>query len=220
MPEFDRHGVSSGSLRVISHDGPGRSSASLPAHFLRLFYIQVVTSSFSMQTLRLARHRALRRSVRCLATTANPSHLATATSTTSSQSIIPLSNVEAQWEMMSNEEQITVHQQLEQLQRKDWKELSIDEKKAAYYVAFGPHGPRAPVSPPGSGFKILLGTAGCVGIAGLLFMGVRSMAPPPPRTITKEWEEATNERAIEKKINPITGISSEGYTGKGFVTHK
>jgi len=30
-------------------------------------------------------------------------------------------------------------------------------------------------------------------------------APPPPKTITKEWEEASNERAKELKINPITG---------------
>jgi len=66
------------------------------------------------------------------------------------------------------------------------------------------------------------------------------IAPPPPKTITKEWEEASNERAKELKINPISGpytfltfirffswsvtvllgISSEGYSGKGFVTHK
>jgi hypothetical protein len=99
-----------------------------------------------MQTTvhRLARHRALRRSVRCLATTASPTatngstttttngdgvHVTSYTSTASS-SAIPLSNVEAQWEKMSNEEQLSVHQQLEELQKKDWKELSLDEKKA------------------------------------------------------------------------------------------
>ena len=65
------------------------------------------------------------------------------------------------------------------------------------------------------------------------------VAPPPPRTISKEWEEASNERALEANLDPITGenphppyrcptaaltlasgISSEGYSGKGFVTHK
>ena len=30
-------------------------------------------------------------------------------------------------------------------------------------------------------------------------------APAPPRTITKEWEEASNERALEQKTNPIHG---------------
>ena len=65
-----------------------------------------------------------------------------------------------------------------------------------------------------------------------------SVAPPPPKTISKEWEEASNERALEQKMNPISGssspqhlflvrshsshigIASEGYSGKGFVTHK
>jgi len=121
---------------------------------------------------------------------------------------------------MTSEEKLTVHEQLEQLQKKDWKELSIDEKKAAYYVAFGPHGPRSPLSKPGDNFKIFLSTVGLVGLGGLLFLWTRSIAPPPPKTISKEWEEAANERALEQKLNPITGISSEGYSGKGFVTHK
>lgn len=30
-------------------------------------------------------------------------------------------------------------------------------------------------------------------------------APPPPRTITREWEEAANERAKEMNLNPISG---------------
>lgn len=32
-----------------------------------------------------------------------------------------------------------------------------------------------------------------VGISGVLFFGIHSMARPPPRTMTKEWQEATNE---------------------------
>ena len=60
--------------------------------------------------------------------------------------------------------------------------------------------------------------------------------------MTKEWQEASNELAIAQKMNPIhgmraahsealfahkwlmsrdfTGITSEGYSGKGFVTTK
>ncbi|KAG6889847.1 hypothetical protein C0992_003826 [Termitomyces sp. T32_za158] len=59
-----------------------------------------------------------------------------------------------------------------------------------------------------------------VAVAGGLFATARYFAPPPPKTISKEWEEATNARALEMKLNPITGISSEDYKGKGFVTHK
>lgn len=88
-----------------------------------------------MQAFRLARPRtSLRTSVlvRSLATTASPgAHVASGSSSaTKAASIIPLSNVEAQWANMSTEDKFTVHQQLDALQKKDWKELSIDEKKA------------------------------------------------------------------------------------------
>ncbi|KAF8686818.1 hypothetical protein AX14_003782 [Amanita brunnescens Koide BX004] len=133
-------------------------------------------------------------------------------------SIIPLSNVEAQWATLSTEEKATVHEQLEVLQKKEWKELSLDEKRAAYYVAFGPHGPRAPTSKPGDSLKIFGYTMALVGIAGVLGYAIRGFASSPPRTMTKEWQEATNKRALEMNLNPITGISSEGYKGTGFVT--
>jgi len=148
------------------------------------------------------------------------SSTASTTTTVSAASAIPLSNVEAQWATFNSSEQAAVHQQLEELQQKDWKTLSLAEKKAAYYVAFGPHGPRAPVNPPGTVVKVTAGVAVLIATAGLIYGGIRSVAPAPPRTITKEWEEASNERAKELKINPISGISSEGYSGKGFVTHK
>jgi hypothetical protein len=102
---------------------------------------------YLMQALRLARPRApLRRSliVRGLATTANPSLAASSTPSSSSvsatastqQSIIPLSNVEAQWQRMSKEDKIIVHSQLKALQKKDWKTLSLDEKKACGFSCF------------------------------------------------------------------------------------
>ena len=45
----------------------------------------------------------------------------------------------------------------------------------AYYVAFGPHGPRAPVNPPGTTVKILTGVSALIGAAGLLYAGFRSI---------------------------------------------
>lgn len=32
-----------------------------------------------------------------------------------------------------------------------------------------------------------------------------STAPPPPKTLTKEWQEASNELAREQNMNPISG---------------
>jgi len=39
-------------------------------------------------------------------------------------------------EKLSKEDQVTVHSQLEALQKKDWKTLSIDEKKAGGFRFF------------------------------------------------------------------------------------
>lgn len=45
----------------------------------------------------------------------------------------------------------------------------------AYYVSFGPHGPREPVSKEGDGLKTVLGVVGLLGVSGLIFAGIRSM---------------------------------------------
>lgn len=37
------------------------------------------------------------------------------------------------------------------------------------------------------------------------------VAPPPPRTMTREWQEATNARLKELGIEPISGPGSEDY---------
>ncbi|KAH8106904.1 cytochrome c oxidase subunit IV-domain-containing protein [Cristinia sonorae] len=177
-----------------------------------------------MQALRLARSRAIRPSAtstlaraRGIAATANAS---ASSSSASPASVVPLSNVEAQWDHLTSEDKLAVHQQLAEIQKKDWRTLSIDEKKAAYYVAFGPHGPRKPVSEPGDNLKIFFAVLTAIAAAGLVSAGVKSFAPPPPKTLNKEWEQASNERAIEQKMDPITGISSEGYKGPTFVQSK
>ena len=122
----------------------------------------------------------------------------------SSLNALPLSNVEAQWEKLSKEEQVGLHRQLEELQKKDWKTLSIDEKRAgalsmfsipsisqmtirldaipivcpthrlAYYVAFGPHGPRTPTSPPGTTVKVSVSVVGAIAAATVLWTVLRS----------------------------------------------
>ncbi|KAG7089235.1 hypothetical protein E1B28_010934 [Marasmius oreades] len=175
--------------------------------------------------LRLARQASSLPLRRCLATTVNPAHVASSsasspspTRVTAQQSIIPLGNIEAQWERMSVEDKTTVHEQLEEIMKKDWKQLSIDEKKAAYYVSFGPHGPRAPISQPGDNWKILGCVIALVGVSAIISGTIRSYGQETPRTLSKEWQEASNERAREQKMNPLTGIASEGYSGTGFVS--
>ena len=99
-----------------------------------------------MQALRLARTATLRPALaqaaqrRCLAT-ATASHVDVSSSSASSASSgpvapIPVSNIEAQWERLSSEEKLSVHEQLEVLQQKDWTQLSLDEKKAGKFLDF------------------------------------------------------------------------------------
>lgn len=84
-----------------------------------------------MNTLRLSRALHVRRIPspaalcgRGLATTAHPAP------TSSQPSMIPVSNIEAQWVQLSNKEQMDVYEQLLEAQKKDWKSMSMDEKKA------------------------------------------------------------------------------------------
>ncbi|OWZ29553.1 cytochrome c oxidase subunit 4 [Cryptococcus neoformans] len=139
------------------------------------------------------------------------------TSTRSNASAPILGNIEASWKTLPAEEQYEVYQQLEQLQKKNWKELTIDEKKAAYFVAFGPHGPRTPANEPGHSLKVVVGVVALVGAAYGVFALARSQAAPPPRTMTTEYQEQMNEYMRSQNMNPISGVSSEGYKGKGMV---
>jgi len=113
----------------VSH---GRRDA-LPrsiSRFSSLFFFPFLSilSSMRASALRIAR--------RGLATAAaHPPHASPSSShVTPAASAIPLSNVEAQWGTLSPSEQTAVHQQLEELQRKDWKTLSLGEKKAGASV--------------------------------------------------------------------------------------
>ena len=108
--------------------------------------------------------------------------------------------IEASWKTLSPAEQEATFKSLEELQKKPWTELTLDEKKActsrsrappegarrltrpaAYYVAFGPHGPREPILPPGSGAKTFGGVLVAIAVAGGLFGIVRSFGQSPAR---------------------------------------
>jgi len=119
---------------------------------------------------------------------------------------------------LAPQEQEGIFKELEELQKKDWKELSVDQKKAAYFVSFGPHGPREPILPEGSQVKVAAGVIGLIAVAAGTFFLIRTQAQEKPRTMTREWQEAATERAVEQKLDPYTGPANENYKGKGFVS--
>jgi hypothetical protein len=164
-----------------------------------------------MQAVRLARQTRISTAAlrRTLATHTQPMpsaaadeepHLSTANAKRARQtraaSDVPLGNIEAQWDRLSADEQAAVYGRLEELQKRDWKTLSVGEKKAgasprprrahasvyadaahrvAWYVSFGPHGPRSPVNPPGTTAKIIGGMTGLVALSAVIFLSVRAM---------------------------------------------
>lgn len=69
----------------------------------------------------------------------------------------------------------------------------------AYWIAFGPHGPRAQ-DPPGSGARVAWGVALGLGASFALFGIVRFFGRPSPHTMTQEYQEQTNEFLIVRPI--------------------
>ncbi|EAA34212.1 cytochrome-c oxidase chain V precursor [Neurospora crassa] len=127
-----------------------------------------------------------------------------------------LANIEKRWEQMPMQEQAELWMALRDRMKGNWADLTLQEKKAAYYIAFGPHGPRA-LPPPGEQKKVLAYTVAGVFLSFVIFATMRAFAKPPPATMTKEWQEATNEFLKAQKSDPLTGLTSEGYNGKGHV---
>ncbi|OQD74975.1 hypothetical protein PENDEC_c009G03596 [Penicillium decumbens] len=127
-----------------------------------------------------------------------------------------LAGIEKRWEGMPPQEQADLWMQLRDRMKTDWHQMTLHEKKAAYWIAFGPHGPRAQ-PPKGEGWKILFKVGQLVLASVAVFYIIHFFAKPLPKTMSKEWQEASNEYAKAEKINPIHGVSKPDYEGKGFV---
>ncbi|ORY18013.1 mitochondrial cytochrome c oxidase-like protein subunit V [Clohesyomyces aquaticus] len=116
-----------------------------------------------------------------------------------------LANIEKRWEDMPPQEQADLWMSLRDRMKVDWKEMTMQEKKAAYYIAFGPHGPRRP-APPDEGRKVFLLSSGLILASVVVFAITRVFANPVrPRTMTKEWQEASEEYLRNQGTEVITG---------------
>jgi len=77
----------------------------------------------------------------------------------------------------------------------------------AYWIAFGPHGPRAQ-PPKGEGWKILFKVGQLVLASVAVFYIIHFFAKPLPKTMSKEWQEASNEYA---KVSSLPNAWSRGF---------
>jgi cytochrome c oxidase subunit 4 len=140
----------------------------------------------------------------------NSRAVATRAASTHAISNPTLANIEKRWEGMPLQEQADLWMALRDRMKGSWGELTVQEQKAAYWIAFGPHGPRA-MDPPGTNARIAWGVAVGLGVSFGLFGIIRLFANPAPHTMNREWQEASNELLIEQKADPITGIASGNY---------
>lgn len=115
-----------------------------------------------------------------------------------------LADIEKRWEAMPPQEQADLWMALRDRMKVDWKEMTWTEKKAAYWISFGPHGPRA-LPPPGEGKLVFLYTMYGIGISFVIFVIIRMFAGPAPSTMTKEYQEASEEFLRNQGSEVITG---------------
>ncbi|GAB7345186.1 hypothetical protein MBLNU457_3567t1 [Dothideomycetes sp. NU457] len=126
-----------------------------------------------------------------------------------------LANIEKRWEAMPPQEQAELWMALRDRMKVDWNELTMQEKKAAYWIAFGPHGPRA-MPPPGESGRVFAYTMIGVAAAGAIFAFTRYFARGPPHTMTREYQEQSDEYLKSQNVEPITGVSAADWKG-GFM---
>ncbi|KAJ8330646.1 Cytochrome c oxidase subunit 5B, mitochondrial [Batrachochytrium dendrobatidis] len=122
-----------------------------------------------------------------------------------SSSLTPsaLSHIEARWVKLPEAEQGAIADQLAELQKGDWKALTLEQKRAAYFIAYGPYGARTPADPVlrikvASWVVFFLATAGTL-------LATWESVKNKPKTFSKEWKEAEDALAIERKMNPFSG---------------
>jgi len=125
---------------------------------------------------------------------------------------VAFENLEARWPSLSDAERMAVSEKIVDAMKGDWKALTLEEKRAALYLAFGSTKPEPSDAP-----QVFLGSVGLITVSLFLAYYIKSLGKETPRTMTKDWQEATNEKMLRQKANPLHGISSPGYKGPGFV---
>ncbi|KAI3407148.1 cox5 [Candida oxycetoniae] len=119
-----------------------------------------------------------------------------------------IGKIESRWTSLPKEDQQTLIEELKARMELPWQELTPAEKKAAYYISFGEWGPRRPLYAPGQKSQIFWLVAGTVLGSIAVFVGLKVFAEPEaPKTLNREWQEASDEYLKSKNANPFTGYS-------------
>ncbi|KAI4168064.1 MAG: hypothetical protein LQ348_007568 [Seirophora lacunosa] len=162
--------MSSTMLRSLSRAAPSSTSLRIRSNRLQIQSSQVPAATCLLQSRRGQRRHAGIHAI------SNPT----------------LAGIEKRWEEMPPQEQADLWMALRDRMKTDWHEMTLQEKKAAYWIAFGPYGPRA-LPPPGQNKEVFWYTVLGVGIAAVLFAISRQLARPAPKTMNAQYQAMTNE---------------------------
>lgn len=115
--------------------------------------------------------------------------------------------LETRWVSLPKQDQTQLINDLKTRMELNWKELLVEEKKAAYYISFGEWGPRKPLHAPGEAQFIVMTVAGCMVASMVIYLGITSFGAKGPSTLNREWQDASDEYLKSKNANPFTGYS-------------
>ncbi|KAK9478960.1 cytochrome c oxidase subunit IV-domain-containing protein [Lipomyces japonicus] len=74
-----------------------------------------------------------------------------------------LVDLPTRWEKLPTDEQVDLSLKIWARQQGPWTDLSLEEKRASFYISYGPWGPRKPLQEPYDNYRIFAGTV--LGIA-------------------------------------------------------
>lgn len=119
----------------------------------------------------------------------------------SRRSLMTLKYIPQQWVKLPEAEQAFISDALALKQKQPWSELSLEEKRAIYFIAYGNYNSRTPENPANK-YRVF----GYVTLTVLLAIGCWSywLSNVVPKVHTQEpdWVAAQNERAREIGQNP------------------
>lgn len=118
-----------------------------------------------------------------------------------------IGGIEQRFPAMAKADQSSIVESLAQRQLGSWTELTKDEKRAIWFVHYGPYGPRKPLYTTEDKIWIARTVALSLVFCGVLYAYLRSLAAPAPKTMTREWQEASDEYLKSKNAEPFSGYS-------------
>lgn len=117
-----------------------------------------------------------------------------------------ITNIQGRWEKLPESDKQHLIDALAAKQKLPWSQLSLEEKKAAWYISFGTWGPRKPMETKEEQAKIYKGIIGFTLLSVAIF-GAYYANRNVPKTMNREWQEKSDEYLASKNANPFSTYS-------------